>query len=265
MKSDYEEKKEARIERMKELAEKNEAASTEFYKASNRIADMIPFGQPILVGHHSEKRHRRDAERIHGYMGKSVEASNKAEYYKERAEAAENNDSISSDDPQAIEKLKAKLDKLTKKQEFYKATNKIVRSAKLSDNAKIEKLVAMGVKEETAAEFIKPGTYGILGFPQYRLTNNNATIKTVKQRIERLQKIEAMPDEEKTYGDVTVKALASENRVQMFFPGKPSEEIRTELKRSGYRWSPMNGCWQAFYSNRSKHNAIEIIKKYQAQ
>jgi len=238
MRSDFEEKKEARIERMKELASKNDAAST-----------------------NSEKRHRRDIERIDNSMRKSVEASNKADYYRERVEAAESNNSISSDDPQAIEKLTAKLKKLTELQEFYKAANKIVRSVKLSEQAKIEKMMNLGFKEDTAIEFIKPDSYGRLGVPSYRLTNNNATIKTVKQRLERLEKLNSIQDEEKTYGDITVKALASENRVQMFFPSKPSDEIRTELKRSGFRWSPMNGCWQAFYSNRSKHNAIDIIRK----
>ncbi|WP_415563994.1 DUF3560 domain-containing protein, partial [Escherichia coli] len=33
-----------------------------------RLAAMIPPGQPILVGHHSERRARRDAQRIENGM-----------------------------------------------------------------------------------------------------------------------------------------------------------------------------------------------------
>ncbi len=264
MKSDFEEKRQARKERYENLIAKNEAESESRFKAAKAIGDFIPMGQPILVGHHSEGRHRRDLERIDNNMRKSVEAVDKAKYYEARVEAIENNNAISSDDPNALERLQEKLERLQSNQELMKKCNKITGSKKTTEAEKVEQLVALGLKESTAMEIMTP-RYGRVGVPSYALTNNNATIRTVKQRIERLQKIESMPDEERTYGDIKVKALASENRVQMFFPGKPSDEIRTELKRSGFRWSPTNGCWQAFYSNRSKHNAVYIAGKCQPQ
>jgi len=70
-----------------------------------------------------------------------------------------------------------------------------------------------------------------------------------------------MKDEEKQYGDIKIVNNASENRVQIFFPGKPEDSVRSELKHSGFRWSPSNGCWQAFYNNRSKYCAELIVKK----
>jgi len=42
---------------------------------------MIPMGQPILVGHHSEGRHRRDLKRIDSGMRKAIEESEKADYF----------------------------------------------------------------------------------------------------------------------------------------------------------------------------------------
>jgi triosephosphate isomerase len=52
------ENKAARLrDRAANVSAKGEAA----YAASNRIANMIPMGQPILIGHHSERRHRRQA------------------------------------------------------------------------------------------------------------------------------------------------------------------------------------------------------------
>jgi len=55
---------------------------------SDAISRNIPFGQPILVGHHSEKRHRRDIDRMWKLTGKSVEEGRKAEYWQRRADAA---------------------------------------------------------------------------------------------------------------------------------------------------------------------------------
>ena len=98
----WEEKQEARADRYRELAEKAKKQSRDAHEHSNRLANMIPLGQPILVGHHSEKRHRRDLDRIHNNMRKSIELSEKAEYYADKAKGVENNNSISSDDPEAI-------------------------------------------------------------------------------------------------------------------------------------------------------------------
>jgi protein-L-isoaspartate O-methyltransferase len=52
------------------------------------IADYIPFGQPILVGHHSERRARKDAERIGNGMAKAVKMWQQSEYWQCRAEGA---------------------------------------------------------------------------------------------------------------------------------------------------------------------------------
>ncbi len=49
---------------------------------------MIPPGQPILVGHHSERRARRDAQRIENGMKRAVMLFERAEYWEERARSA---------------------------------------------------------------------------------------------------------------------------------------------------------------------------------
>lgn len=72
---------------------------------------MTP-GQPILVGHHSEKKHRRLIKRAHEDIRKSIELDDKSKFYSNRAESAENSKVIYSDDPNAITKLKEKLERL---------------------------------------------------------------------------------------------------------------------------------------------------------
>lgn len=52
------------------------------------MASIIPFGQPILVGHHSEQRDRNYRDRIHNTFGKAFAEQDKAAYYHSKAENA---------------------------------------------------------------------------------------------------------------------------------------------------------------------------------
>jgi hypothetical protein len=54
-------------------------------RAVDAIAQHIPFGQPILVGHHSERHARRDAERIENGMRRAVKMWDTSQYWKARA------------------------------------------------------------------------------------------------------------------------------------------------------------------------------------
>ena len=135
----YEERQQAKKDRFLELAENARQKSTaEFKKADmSEGATGIPLGQPILVGHHSEGRHRRTIERADNAMRRSIEADSKAEYYEGKAKGV-GTGGISSDDPDALEKLRSKLEGLEKSQERMKAANKIIKSKKGTDAEKIE-------------------------------------------------------------------------------------------------------------------------------
>ena len=52
------------------------------------------------------------------------------------------------------------------------------------------------------------------------------------------------------------------NRLQIFFPEIPSEEIRRELKRNGFHWSPTGGAWQRHRSNRAMYLAKLILTNH---
>jgi len=60
--------------------------STEFYNKSNDAVKGIVPGQPILVGHHSEKKHRRALANSWSAMDKSVELSKKSESHVSKSE-----------------------------------------------------------------------------------------------------------------------------------------------------------------------------------
>ncbi|EBA8673791.1 DUF3560 domain-containing protein [Salmonella enterica subsp. enterica serovar Java] len=57
-------------------------------ESEQTLASVIPSGQPILVGHHSERRARRDAQRIENGMKRAVMLFERAEYWQERAQAS---------------------------------------------------------------------------------------------------------------------------------------------------------------------------------
>ncbi|HEX7673538.1 MAG TPA: DUF3560 domain-containing protein [Bdellovibrio sp.] len=78
-------RKEEKAARYDQYAENAEKRAEVAYNNASKIGSMIPLGQPILVGHHSEKRHRRDIERIDNNMRKSVEESKKSEYLSSKA------------------------------------------------------------------------------------------------------------------------------------------------------------------------------------
>src|SRR4051794_5792086 len=105
----YETKRALRIERMRAQAEGLGDAAESARATAQSTMEMIPTGQPILVGHHSERRHRRDIERLSANVDKAIRLRAEAESMNRRADRAESSTAISSDDPDAIQKLRAKL------------------------------------------------------------------------------------------------------------------------------------------------------------
>ena len=79
---------EERAERFENYSENRAKDAEQARKQVAAIAEHIPFGQPILVGHHSEKHARRDAQRIDDGMRKSIKMWDTSQYWKERAESA---------------------------------------------------------------------------------------------------------------------------------------------------------------------------------
>jgi len=82
------ERAEERADRFEDYSDKRKQDANRSRLAVSAIADHIPFGQPILIGHHSERRARKDAERIENGMRKAVQMWETSEYWKDRAAAA---------------------------------------------------------------------------------------------------------------------------------------------------------------------------------
>ncbi|MFE6714041.1 DUF3560 domain-containing protein [Streptomyces sp. NPDC057695] len=79
---------EAEAEREQRAADRAAGTSKAALAEARRIGSAIPFGQPVLVGHHSEKRHRAALDRIDSNMRKGITEGDRAEHWSGRADAA---------------------------------------------------------------------------------------------------------------------------------------------------------------------------------
>lgn len=252
--ADYAERREARIERLQNSAAHHaETASAAYDRAHSAVAE-IPFGQPNIGGRLTPLYKRHDAA-----MRVSISESAKAEEISSRAEAAENNRAISSDDPEALNRLRAKLDLLERAQAKMKAANAALR---LKDTAKGDAaLAALGYTPEKIAELRAPDWVGRVGYPAYALTNNGATIRSVKARIAELEARAAAPAPEGwRFDGGEVVCNVAENRLQIRFDAIPDEATRTALKSHGFRWSRFAGVWQRQLTRNAIYAARCVLK-----
>ncbi len=242
---DYQERIDNKKERYENRAEKAQQQSNAFYQRSKEMADLIPFGQPILVGHHSEKRARNHHKKIWDDMGRSVKAQEKADYLETKAQNI-GSAGIASDDANAIEKLKDKLSGLESAQERMKAINKIIRSSHMSETDKIEYMVeSHKLSEKKAKELLAGDFAGRIGFASYQLSNNNAVIRQTRERIDELEKLH---NQEPLSGQGEIEGLKwslyeEDGRIKFSFDDIPNEELRRTLKSNGFKWSRYSKAW----------------------
>ncbi|MGW7292869.1 DUF3560 domain-containing protein [Streptomyces xiamenensis] len=100
-----EEKAEGRADRFGEYAASAAQSSEAAWKKSHDISERFAFGQPILIGHHSEGRARRDHARMDDAMRKSIRDSERAAHWAGRAQAAANYEQFKKDPGRTLRRL----------------------------------------------------------------------------------------------------------------------------------------------------------------
>ena len=162
---------------------------------------------------------------------------------------------ISADDPNAVSKLESKLAKLEQVQETMKAVNAYYRKHKTLDGCphlsteQIERL-----KESMSGSWRstpKP-------FESYQLSNNNAEIHRLKDRITALTRRKELGYVGWEFDGGHVEANTTDNRLQIFFDEKPDKEIREELKGNGFRYAPSAEAWQRQLNDNAIYAADRI-------
>lgn len=110
-----------RAERLENAAMNAEKKSDEYWNAASEGKDFLSLGEPIKVGHHSEKRHRALIERNHNRMRKSVEFSDKAESYESRvAYWSDKANAVDLSMPESIEFYEFEVERAKMKHEGLK-------------------------------------------------------------------------------------------------------------------------------------------------
>lgn len=164
---------------------------------------------------------------------------------------------IMSGDSDAVERLRAKITQAEAQQARMKAANAAIRKyGKDGPGAVAHALVALDISESVARELLKPDFAGRVGFADFETKNNAANIRRMRERLAALERDHAAPAAEVEGANARLEDCPAENRVRLFFPGKPAADVRTRLKRAGFRWAPSLGCWQAYRN----HNALTAAR-----
>jgi hypothetical protein len=195
-------------------------------------------GQPILVGHHSEKRHRRTLDRSWDALGRAVEQTRKAEMHESKAanlEAALDR-TIFSDDDNAVEAIEARIAEREAARERMKTVNKLYKKAD------VEGLKALGLDyEKLKAQLAALGSYfGQAPHMPYELSNMGGRIQADKKRLEAIKMQSARKERAEAAGGVAI-VRGAQGYAQVTFAEKPDYSIIRALKDAGFHWS--GGSW----------------------
>lgn len=271
----FEAKQAARKQRLLDAADRQEAKASAAFDAADLRDERsgIPLRQPILVGHHSEGRHRRAIERSHASMERGVEASKRADELRSRA-AGVGTGGINSDDPEALEKLRDKLACQKQSQTNMKGANKVVRKwhrKGVTHETEGEQFAAYAAELEAVAphynaalarEMLKPKYGRVVAFESFELNNLNARINATEKRIALLGRAaEVETTERQIFEGCTLVENTEENRLQFIFDGKPAPEVRAILKSHAFKWAPSQGAWQRQLTNAARYAGQQVERQ----
>lgn len=240
------ERMERRLEKREGWAAGREAKAAAAFGAADRAVDGIEPGQPILVGHHSEKRHRKALDKCDSAMRRGIESQDMAGHHASKADGIRRQlrTTIYSDDPDAIENLEAKAAAIDAYCDRCKAINKQVRKGDgweerieppLNDKEKAELLSAAKSQAFTGGKF--------KGYASYTTTNARANARRLRKRIKDITARQERQAAAEAAGGVIIKRLEAEGHdyCTVTFAEKPAREILDALRGAGFHWG--GGFW----------------------
>ncbi|MEP2783939.1 MAG: DUF3560 domain-containing protein [Pseudoruegeria sp.] len=106
------ERAQAKADRLEGLADKRSEQASAYRNAAQALSARFEFGQPILVGHHSERKARKDKERMSTADSNAVKASQAVGYWLYRAESVERHANYKNDPRTRARRIKTLLAEL---------------------------------------------------------------------------------------------------------------------------------------------------------
>lgn len=232
---------------------KYESLWVKWMNAKSRcLSVMITGGSnfPVARNEKANAAERRAGDACLDYYNKIANYAKKAKWQEENPDARP----IMAGDSDALERLQKKLAEHQKAHETMLAVNKVLRKTPVDMAA----LVQLLGTEKRAKEMCEPDFAGRTGFASYALSNNRAEIKRLEWRIAQLEKRKAKTPQEITVNGVRVVENPDDMRLELYFDGKPSAEIRSVLKSNAFKWKPSKGAWQRQLTN----NAVYAFKQF---
>lgn len=168
--------------------------------------------------------------------------------------------------------LRKRLEDREKLQAHMKGVNAVIRKHKLRGFDDAERLVELAreagfhMVRSLAQQLLTPD-WGPAGYASYQLSNNNAEIHRLRDRVAqveaKLARIENAPEEapEREVAGVRVIEDLADDRLRLMFPGKPAPDVIQLLKSRGFRWSPSNGAWQRQLTQNARWAAEAVLKQ----
>jgi hypothetical protein len=241
------------LEEMTRYRKGNLSRRLDYLCGRSRIMSAMITGPSKFPTRRNEKHSRSYENKVQAFL----DWKKKAIYRISKAFGLSGSAAISSDDKDAIEQLQAKIAALETKQARMKQINTLWKKG----GSNPESLKDADLTDAERSEIINHMKYGDADrpYPTWFLTNNNGNIKRLKQRLQELQQRRTDATTETVIGSVTITDNVEDNRLQIFFPDRPSEEIRRCLKQNGFKWAPSIGAWQRMRNPAAVQRAKEIV------
>jgi len=247
------------LEEMTRYRKANLSRRLDYLYSRSRVMSAMITGPANFPTRSNQKRSRAYENKVSAFG----EWRKKAIYRIGKALGLMGSTAISSDDKDAIEQLQTRIAVLEARQARMKKINIIWRKG----GHKPESLREAGLADSEQEEIMRHFKYGMADkpYPSWSLTNNSANIRRLKERLEALKNKRNDKTTQTEVNGVRIVDNVEDNRLQVFFPGKPSQDIRSELKHSGFKWAPSVGAWQRMRGYGATQRAKEIVKLYNQQ
>lgn len=151
----------AKAERLDDLSQKRARQANSFWNAAHAISERFAYGQPILVGHHSERKARRDQNRMHSAMQKGNQCADAVNYWSYRASSVEHHANYKSRDDVRARRIKKLLSELRSYQRDINEAHKLLELwqviAKKKGTDEFEKLVGFWCGNSNMSPSLKRG------------------------------------------------------------------------------------------------------------
>lgn len=165
-----------------------------------------------------------------------------------------------------LNKAKEDLHLATNRQKMMVDANKVLRMKnKTEDEKKV--LLRDFMSAVSIEKIFTPNYSGKIGFTTFKLTNNNANIKRLEQRVKDLEKkFTSQTVNRQDIWDFDGGYFENNyelDRVQIFFDSIPDASMRSALKGSGWNWSPTNKAWQRKITDAAIYSAKRTLPNVQ--